>query len=285
MFKKPILLLLAGAFALIAQAELRISHFGQEKEITMLVVPRDATTIQIAKDIARHYPVLQVCYQQAGDRLKIHAWNGKQWMDIPAEDYTNGTFFATPPQHAILIESKDSPAPDFLIPNGIWCTSGNRLTSTHPRIMIHLLGRYFDFPYRIWKDFSRRYNLPFEEINPTFINTRVWNLYSEQLLSKRDPSDPATDLDQWLRLHITPPAPIEPILIEKPKPLLPVEKLSKEAEKEKIYAEIKAAMDLRETEIKSTPTAPQKPEKTQSSEPVADPFSDAEIPIAEVLLF
>ncbi len=278
MLRKPIsvLLLLWCSCLLTSWAEWKfeVTTTASPEKITLLAVPRDATAVKIANDIARNYPVLLVCYQQINDQLKIHAWNGKGWLDVPAGDYTNGLFFSNPPAHAIIVESADSPAPEILVPDGTWCESGNRLASTDPAVMIHLLGRYFDFPYRTWKDFSRRYKLPFEKVNPAFINTRLWHHYGEDLFKKRKMFDPKADLDKWHYLDITPPAPMEPVEIEKTEPPVP--------------AESPAANPIppEESEDESL-DIPVKQEEVPLEAPVTDaavdPFSDAAIPAARII--
>jgi hypothetical protein len=153
MFKKTALFIVALATSLTVFA-------GRTRDITMLIVPREVIPARIAMDIARRYPAIVVTYQGSGDRLKIQAWDGKSWVGISHEDYVRGSFFMNPPTHAILVEDPMSPAPDLLVPDGTWCASGSRLKSTDARVMIHLLGLYFNFPYRTWKDFAHAYRYP-----------------------------------------------------------------------------------------------------------------------------
>jgi len=141
-----ILLALTGALTLAAQEE----KIPWQKDITMLMVPRDPVVVQVARDVAQNYPVLLVCYQQipeTGTPL-LHAWDGSDWVSVTLKSYTNGTFFTTPPQHTVIVENEGQPAPDVLVPNESWCDSGNRLSSTDTRVLIHLLGRHFNLPYQ-----------------------------------------------------------------------------------------------------------------------------------------
>ena len=212
MFKKILLLTLLSGFALTSQAT-------SKKEITMLVVPRNAKTIQIAQDIALLDPVLLVSYQQRHDLLKLYAWDGELWIDISVEDYVTGAFFENPPTHTIIIESEDTPAAEVLIPDGVWCESGNRLTTTDPRTMIHLLGLYFDFPNRHWKKLAQPQGLSVADVNPQLVNIYWW-----QHPEKRPTLDAEADMKHWLPLDITPPAPIEPVVIEEdPEAISPAE--------------------------------------------------------------
>jgi len=188
-------------------------------EITMLVVPCETVPIQIAQDISRRYPVLLVSYQMERNKLKINAWNGDGWVYVPVEDYTNGTFFANRPRHTVLVENERFSAPAVLAPNSTWCGSANRLSSTDPRVMLHLLGLSFDFPFRHWNQLAQRYGYTLEEINPTLNNVHWWNLRTDTLLENRATRDFSDDLNYWHYLAIIPAPAIEPILMEEEAPV------------------------------------------------------------------
>lgn len=260
MFKKmllPILTLLL-VFNLNTQAEWR-------KNITMLMVPREAKTLQIAQDISRRYPVLIVCYQQQKEAINLHAWNGEGWVAISTGDYVNGTFFSQPPTHTIFVENGTDPIPKILIPDGTWCNSGNRLTSDDPRTIIHLLGRYFDFPYRYWVQFAKRYHYTVAEINPALLNIHRIQRMDRSLFPKGTTRDKAADLNQWKILTITPPPPVKPILTdEKPEPVLPVEIPAEEPEKTPESIPMDIPMDNpTENPAESLPEIPVNPETNE----------------------
>ena len=226
MFKKDLLLCLALFSTLVAQA-------SPKNEITMLVVPRNAKAVQIAQDIAQLDPVLLVSYQQTHNLLKLYAWDGELWIDISVEDYVTGAFFENPPKHTIIIESENTPATDVLIPDGVWCESGNRLTTTDPRTMIHLLGLYFDFPQRHWRKLARIHGLSVADINPSLVNIYWW-----QYPEKRPTLDPEADMAHWLYLDIIPPTPVEPVVIEEePEVVPPAETPAEEVVEEPVSAE------------------------------------------------
>ncbi len=207
MFKKTAFLLLVLAGLCVPHAR---AWWGDQPDITMLVVPAEKTAVRIAQDMASMRPVLIVTYRQSGDDLRINAWNGKSWVGVKPEDYVNGAFFATAPDHVIIIEAQGSPAPQTMIPAGSWCSRGNRLTSTEPRVLLHLLGRYFDLSYQNWKDLTWRYQLPLEEINPGLVNIPWWHFRANEIYQARMKRNLAADLEQWLFLDITPPDPVEP---------------------------------------------------------------------------
>jgi hypothetical protein len=216
MLKKlvPLIVVLLSALAMPARA-------FWKQDITMLVVPREALPVQIAQDISRRYPVLLVCYQTTRSGLRINAWNGDTWVYIPIEDYTNGTFFATRPGHAIVVEYDRTRAPRELTPNSIWCKSASRITSTDPRVLLHLLGTYFNFPLSHWEHFATRYNYTLEEINPGLLNVHWWNMSSSERAEKRAKSKASIDLDKWRYLATIPPPAIAPVVVEEASKKIP----------------------------------------------------------------
>lgn len=209
MFKKLILLtvITASLVSLPAMA-------WRNDEITMLVIPREVLPLQIGQDISRRYPVILVSYQTLNGALKIHAWNGDDWVFVPVEDYSTGTFFTNCPKTAIIVERENAPAPEVLTPSSLWCERASRLTSTDPRVMLHLLGLHFDFPFRHWNQFAKRYGYALEEINPTLENVYWWNLQGDVLMKKRARRDFSLDRNHWQPLATIPAPVIEPVAME-----------------------------------------------------------------------
>lgn len=271
--------------ALLTVAVLSILSFPAQAwrndEITMLVVPREVLPVQITQDISRRYPVMIVSYQLQRGVLKLHAWNGDNWVGVSVEDYTNGTFFAIRPKHAIIVEDAKFHAPEVLVPSSTWCESANRLTSTDPRAMIHLLGVYFDFPFRHWDQFAKRYGYSIEQINPTLKNVHWWNLRGDILLEKRAQRDFTVDLNKWYYLETLPaPAVESPVAMEGEVPLAPATPAVP------VKAESATAVDI-------TAKAPAVPAVEPAAAPQtgtpaaiqpADPFAAGEIPAAEVVV-
>lgn len=301
MFKKALLpiLVLLGAFSLYAQEEETISW---RKDITLLLVPREPTTIQVAQDISRRYPVLLVCYQQTQSGVSLYAWNGAGWVTVSNEDYVNGTFFTNRPRHMVIVEKEDQPAPEALIPDGFWCANGNRLTSTAPRVVIHLLGRYFDFPYRYWMQFSKRYDYALEQINPGLINVFWWHYRGDKVLPAMKARDLEADMEKWLFLDITPPVPVEPVMIEEEPEALPVVEIPAEEVVEILEIEPDPAMEtldevsqsdvdnvtavMESIESQEAKTLDAEVPAVETNPPVieVDPFSADDIPAAVVVL-
>jgi hypothetical protein len=215
MFKKLVLPTVVVLFTLL----LPVQAFWGSDGITMLVMPREVIPLQIAQDIARRYPVMIVSYQMTRGELKIHAWNGDSWVAVPVEDYASGTFFANRPKRAIVVENERLHAPVEVIPNSTWCESATRIASTDPRTLLHLLGLSFDFPFRYWNQFAKRYDFALEQINPTLENVHWWNLRGDVLLEKRAQRDFSIDLDKRHYLATLPPPVIAPVAMEAETPV------------------------------------------------------------------
>ena len=287
MFKKLVLLtvVVLSTLSLTVQA-------GWKSEITMLVMPEDKIPLQIAQDISRRYPVLLVSYRLVYGELKLYAWNDETWVAVPVEDYSNGTFFANRPSHAIVVEHERFHAPAILTPNSTWCESANLLSSTDPRALLHLLGLYFDFPFRYWDQLAKRYGYALEEINPTLENVHWWNIRGDELIEKRAKRDFALDMDKWHYLEPLPPAAIEPVRIET-EPVIPeVEKPAAEPAAGAVNITAKASEPAAEKApvakpaVKpiskpETPTPASKPLPSLKPEPVIKPASAISAPIVE----
>lgn len=215
MFKKLVLLTVVALSALSLPAQ----AFWGSDDITMLVMPREVIPLQIAQDIARRYPVMIVSYQMTQGELKIHAWNGDSWVAVSVDDYASGTFFASRPKRAIVVENERLHAPAAVIPNSTWCESANRISSTDPRTLLHLLGLSFEFPFRHWNQLAERYGFSLEQINPTLHNVHWWNLRGDVLVEKRAQRNFSIDLDKLHYLETLPPPVIVPVVMEAEAPV------------------------------------------------------------------
>lgn len=265
---KKLLLLTA---TLLSAGILPAQETPKSTDATILVLPCEETPLQIGQDICRRYQTLLVSYQTVRGNLMLHAWNGSVWVEVHPESYKDGTFFSGRPDHVVLVESRRNSLPELLIPDGSWCKSIYRLSSTETRTLIHLLGRHFDFPFRHWEQFANRYNYKIEEINPTLINVNWWNLQGDVYVEKLSKRDFSADNEYWYPVET---AYAEPVSI----PAAPVKK-----------PELKFIPPV------STPAEPVQPEATDvaitakpAPEPElflidADPFLVQEIPAAEVV--
>ncbi|MFA5688344.1 MAG: hypothetical protein WC959_04250 [Kiritimatiellales bacterium] len=206
MFKKTALLFVVIAAALNACAR-------QADEIIMLIVPREPVPVRVGQDIALNYPTLLVTYKQTGSELEIHGWTGEKWVGIRYEDYKIGNFFTRPPVRCILVESAGMPVPQEMIPDGSWCPEGYKISSTDPRVMLHLAGLNLNFSYRTWKLYAKAYRMEIEDINPGLVNVPWWH-YQAKDLSRYNSRNDELDKEYWNSLNIVSPAPVEPVVFE-----------------------------------------------------------------------
>jgi hypothetical protein len=248
-------------------------------KITLLAVPADPLAVQIAQDISRRYPVLLVTYQTFQGRTRLHAWNGDNWVPVSADDYARGAFFANRPSHALVIDSEQRPAPAEILPVSIWCAGADRIHSADPRVLIHLLGRHFQFPFVYWEQFSKRYNYTIEQINPELIGVSAWHDPGELKLDKTSRQQAvAADLRLQSPLTTLPPPPVElppPTPPSKPQPR-PTPPVKAPAEKSAPLPAVKPAP--------ASQPAVASPAPATLPAIQADPFSAEEIPAAEVVV-
>jgi len=258
-------LVLLGAVHLHAQEE----EIPWRKDITMLVIPRKPLAVQVAQDISRRYPTLIVCYQTTPAAPILHAWNGESWVGVSVSDYTNGTFFTHRPRHAVIVEDEGRPAPEVLIPDGLWCDSANRLASSDTRVILHLLGRYFDFPYRYWVQFSRRYSYALEELNPSLLNIPWIHYRGDRAVAAFRARDFERDMNKWSTIEITPPESVEPVALKKPIVLPPAEVPAQEMIDQPVELPVEKPAETPEAPMIEQPAKPvvEEPEVLETSKP------------------
>jgi hypothetical protein len=183
-----------GGFVLSTQA--------RKEELTLLVVPREEVPVRLGVDIASHYPVLLVSYKVLNGQLSLHGWTGKQWVNITPRDYTEGNFFKKGPNSALIVEKEGTPIPDALIPSVDWCSDVAKVTTTQLRPLIHLSGQYFDFKYKEWNWFSKRYSLELGAINPEGLNMAWYHKRLDEHIKSGKPVG-SDDLQYWVSLRQT----------------------------------------------------------------------------------
>lgn len=279
--------------ALVAVAEPQTQNWD-----TMLVVPARYSVLQIAFDCAHQFKTVLVSYQdgQDGTPLLLYAWNGKEWVYVDTEDYTDASFIKVPPSRVILI-GDDSVLPEELVERSGWSANVLSIPTLQTAELLNTLGRHLNFsPYQ-WKWFSKRYNLKMEDVN---VERRQSSWYDgkydfeemdrkrvEQKSSRQIPPAPVLEV-QPATVDIMPIAtvPVEPVtrLEPKPEPAAPDLK----AAVDKVEAEIAAedaenaagdAMnsdvdaEMEETEAPAEPVAP------EAEEPVVETVPSAPQPL------
>ncbi|MCF7816888.1 MAG: hypothetical protein K9M54_03300 [Kiritimatiellales bacterium] len=204
---------------------------SRDQEVTLVLVPRDDATVQLGLDIANKYPSLLVSYKVgANDVVSLHGWTGTQWVNITAEDYRAGNFFRTGPDSALIIETADEQVPETLVPPVEWCASVSKIATTEMRPLIHLVGQYFDFPFKDWQWFAKRYNKDLDSINPEGLNVAWYNKPLSEHFKQSSPVG-SSDLQYWFSIRqpvavtsaVAEPAPVmeESVpVVEEPAPVM-----------------------------------------------------------------
>jgi len=144
-----------------------------EYEVSLLMVPREETPVQVAFDLGgKGYPIMLLAWQMKGGKPVIHAWNGTEWLYVSLEDYKSGRFFSRPPARALLVGSEGNDVSAALIPASSWCSQIVHTDTAELRKLLNFVGTQFDFPWPHWDWFARRYGFQVQEINPDYRNDR-----------------------------------------------------------------------------------------------------------------
>lgn len=193
-----------GMFCAVFICGLAVSAQARRADVTLVLVPREETVTKLAMDMAhRGYSILLVTYQVAPNgAVSLHGWTGKKWVNITLSDYTAGKFFEKGPKSALMVEKPNVPVPEKLIPPVEWCPDAAKITTTQVRPLIHLTGQYFDFSYKDWKWFSKRYGQTLDAINPEGLNMAWYHRRLDENLKAEDALG-ADDLRYWVAVRQT----------------------------------------------------------------------------------
>ena len=178
-----------------------VSSAARKDEITLVMVPRDDATVQLGMDIANKYPTLLVSYKLgANETVSLHGWTGTQWVNVSLEDFLAGNFFRVGPDSALIVEKAGAEVPGKLLPPPDWCANVAKITTTDMRPLLHLTGQYYDFSFKDWSWFAKRYNLDLDAINPEGLNVSWYHRRMEDHLKSSDLLE-ASDLQFWVSIR------------------------------------------------------------------------------------
>lgn len=174
---------------------------ARKEELTLLLVPREGVAGKVGLDIAGRYPTLLVTYKVVpGGGVSLHGWTGSKWVSISPADYVEGNFFRNGPHAALIVEEAGNPVPSMLVPPEAWCGDVFKVTTTEIRPMLHLSGQFFDFPYKDWKWFAKRYKQDVDAINPEGLNMSWYHKRLGDHLKGAAPKG-SGDLQYWVALR------------------------------------------------------------------------------------
>ena len=135
--------------------------------VTLLVIPARYSVMQVAFDIVQRYPAVLVSYQ--GDAQSaaplLHAWNGKEWIKISADEYANASFLQVTPGEALLV-GDETLLPAMLVSSiAGWCPKVTTIPSIDTATLVNTFAGEFQFSQSDWEWFSKRYNLTLNDEN------------------------------------------------------------------------------------------------------------------------
>ena len=154
----------------------------------LLMVPHDEQMIKVGLDFAERHPSLLISYRLgAQNTAALKGWTGTEWVYVSVANFQSGNFFREGPDEAIIIQS-NQPFPEGLIPRASWCDDVYKINSSELRPVIHLVGKALHFKYDDWKWFSKRYNTPITQLNPTesgihWYNRRLGDVFKGKRIS------------------------------------------------------------------------------------------------------
>jgi len=158
---KRFLLSLLAALALLAPA--RPAAAAASSDAVLLVAPRRYTVMQVAFDVARRYPTVLVSYQNAGDALALHVWDGTSWLPLTVSDYQSGSFLATYPARVFLVGGDDILPVETRKVSG-WCDSVAQVPALDTAGLVNGIGTILPFTPADWRWFAGRYNLSLRNV-------------------------------------------------------------------------------------------------------------------------
>ena len=172
--------------------------------LTLLVIPARYSVMQVAFDLARKYAVVLVSYQ--GDASSevplLHAWNGKEWIKISADDYAHASFLQATPGEALLIGDEKLLPPVLVSSIAGWCSKVTIIPSIDTAVLVNSFAREFSFQPDEWEWFARRYHLALHDENVSRRNVSWYDrpAYEDKYTPK---------VDRWLGRRKAAPAPME----------------------------------------------------------------------------
>ncbi len=200
------------------------SNAARKDEVTLVMVPREDALIRLGTDIANKYPTLLISYKLGANReVSLHGWTGSQWLAVGLDDFQSGKFFKKGPDTALVVEKAGIAFPGKMLPSPDWCASAAKITTTEMRPLLHLVGQYYDFSFKDWTWFAKRYNMDMDAINPEMLNVAWYHRRGGELLASREQQG-ESDLQYWAPIYRK-----EEVPPGVSKPVVPVDTQTEEA--------------------------------------------------------
>lgn len=200
------------------------SNAARKDEVTLVMVPREDAMIRLGMDIANKYPTLLISYKLGANRaVSLHGWTGSEWVNVGLDDFQAGKFFKKGPDTALVVEKAGIAVPGKMLPSPDWCDSAAKITTTEERPLLHLVGQYYDFSFKEWKWFAKRYNMDMDAINPEGLNVAWYQKRGGEYLKSHEHQG-ESDLQYWVSIYRK--VEIQPVVSE---PVVPADPQAEEA--------------------------------------------------------
>ena len=200
------------------------SNAARKDEVTLVMVPREDVTVQLGMDIANKYPTLLISYKLGANKtVSLHGWTGSQWVGVGLDDFQSGKFFKKGPDTALVVEKAGIAVPGKMLPSPDWCARAAKITTTEMRPLLHLVGQYYDFSFKDWKWFAKRYDMDMDAINPERLNVAWYHQRGGEHLKSRGQQG-ESDLQYWVSIYQK--TEVEPVVS---KPVVPADTQAEEA--------------------------------------------------------
>ena len=198
--KRKILLTLAWVASVFVSSSMALTP----DRLTLLVVPARYSVMQVAFDLAQKYAIVLVSYQgdASSEAPLLHAWNGKEWIKISADDYANARFLQLTPGEAFLIGDEKLLPPILASSIAGWCPKVTTIPSIDTTVLVNFFAKEFSFKLDEWEWFARRYNLTLNDENAPRRNASWYDrpAYEDEYTPK---------VDRWLGRRKAASAPVK----------------------------------------------------------------------------
>jgi len=257
------------------------SNAARKDEVTLVMVPREDATIQLGMDIANKYPTLLISYKLGANKtVSLHGWTGTQWVNVGLEDFQGGKFFKKGPDSTLVVEKAGMAIPAKMLPSPDWCASAARITTTEMRPLLHLVGQYYDFSFKDWEWFAKRYNMEMDAINPEGLNVAWYHRRGGEHLQLREQQG-ASDLQYWISIYQKTVAEPAPPADAPAKEAAAVQAVEEEEPGSPLANDVPAAVVMGADEVAAEDKVPEAKPAVEEKMPESPETPEAEVAIGE----
>ncbi len=137
---------------------------GSATPNSIMVVPARKRLVQLAFKIAQCKEIGLVTYNTSPGLSAplLHAWNGREWIQISMDDYVEGRFMSGDPKHVFLLGDVSS-LPLQMMDGPTWYKGLNRITTFDTATIVNQMGNVLHFSARQWKWLAEIYGMKIKD--------------------------------------------------------------------------------------------------------------------------